>query len=79
MQTKGGQEMEAVHAYYNGQAFIPATPVKAKNNQMAIITILDEFRDDISISREKSIEALKRLRGVAKGKMALEDFVAQKV
>jgi len=34
--------MEAVKAYYDGSVFIPVEPVKAKRNQTAIITILEE-------------------------------------
>ena len=33
--------MEAIHAYYNGSVFVPLTPVKAKLNQTAIITVVD--------------------------------------
>jgi hypothetical protein len=33
--------MVAVKAYYDGHAFAPETPVAAKINQEAIITILD--------------------------------------
>ncbi|GHV74588.1 hypothetical protein AGMMS49940_18900 [Spirochaetia bacterium] len=33
--------MVAVKAYYDGQAFIPVSPVHAEKNQAAIITILD--------------------------------------
>jgi len=69
--------MEAIRAYYNGKAFIPVAPVRAKENQAAIITILDEFRDETS--REESIQILKSLRGIAKGKgITLKDFIAQK-
>jgi hypothetical protein len=35
--------MKAVKAYYDGQAFIPLTPVTAVKNQAAIVTILDDF------------------------------------
>ena len=38
--------MEAVKAYYDGVSFIPLSPVKAKKNQTAIITILDEESED---------------------------------
>ena len=34
--------MNAVKAYYDGNVFVPTEPVKAKRNQSAIITILDE-------------------------------------
>jgi hypothetical protein len=33
--------MEAIQAYYNGSVFVPLTPVKAKLNQPALITILE--------------------------------------
>jgi hypothetical protein len=33
--------MIAVKAYYDGHAFVPATPVTAVVNQEAIITLLD--------------------------------------
>ena len=33
--------MKTVKAYFNGQVFVPVTPIKAKINQIAIITILD--------------------------------------
>jgi len=35
--------MLAIKAYYNGAVFVPITPVKAKQNQSAIITILDDI------------------------------------
>jgi len=34
--------MNAVKAYYDGHVFIPTEPVRAKRNQQAIITILDD-------------------------------------
>ena len=34
--------MEAVRAYYDGNVFIPIEPVKAKRNQPALITIVDD-------------------------------------
>jgi hypothetical protein len=33
--------MTAIKAYYNGNAFIPETPVHAELNQEAIITLLE--------------------------------------
>ena len=33
--------MEAIQAYYDGNVFVPVTPVKAKKNQPAIITIIN--------------------------------------
>jgi hypothetical protein len=38
--------MNAVRAYYNGHVFVPVEPVKAKQNQSAIITILDDERNE---------------------------------
>ena len=32
--------MKTIQAYYNGSVFIPLTPVKAKLNQPALVTIL---------------------------------------
>ena len=43
--VKAGVSMKAVKAYYDVQAFIPITPVSAKKNQNAIVTILDDFSD----------------------------------
>ena len=40
--------MVAVKAYYDGQVFIPKSPVKAEINQEAIITLLDRKVSDIS-------------------------------
>lgn len=34
--------MQAVRAYYDGNAFIPIMPVNARRNQTAIVTILDD-------------------------------------
>lgn len=34
--------MKAVKAYFDGTAFVPLTPVKARRNQSAIITILED-------------------------------------
>jgi len=34
--------VEAVQAYYDGVAFVPLRPVKAKRNQKAIVTILED-------------------------------------
>ena len=38
--------MEAVRAYYDGRVFIPTEPVKAKKNQNALITILEEEKKE---------------------------------
>ena len=45
--------MLAVKAYYNGTTFVPLTPVAAKQNQSAIITILDDIEP---IAAAKSFE-----------------------
>ena len=38
--------MNAVKAYYDGNVFVPIEPVRAKKNQSAIITILDDEKKD---------------------------------
>ena len=38
--------MSAVKAYYDGRVFVPTEPVRARRNQHAIITILDEEKMD---------------------------------
>jgi hypothetical protein len=38
--------MEAVTAYYDGRVFVPTKPVSAHKNQPAIVTILDEKREN---------------------------------
>lgn len=35
--------MQEVKAYFNGATFVPLTPIKAKPNQRAIITIIDDI------------------------------------
>jgi hypothetical protein len=73
----GEQIMEAVNAYYDGQAFVPTKPVKAKKNQKAIVTILDEVREDVS--KERAKKALKEMRGMFKGtSLSSEDYMARK-
>jgi hypothetical protein len=37
-----GVAMEAVRAYFDGQAFVPVRPLRIMKNQKAIITILDD-------------------------------------
>ena len=37
--------MEAIQAYYDGNAFVPVTPVKVKVNQPAIITVINTSCD----------------------------------
>ena len=34
--------MNAVKAYYDGRVFVPVEPVRARRNQNAVITILDD-------------------------------------
>jgi len=38
--------MEAVRAYYDGRVFVPTRPVSVRKNQPAIVTILDEAREN---------------------------------
>ena len=38
--------MKAVTAYYDGRVFVPTKPVSARKNQQAIITLLDEVREN---------------------------------
>ena len=40
--------MEAIQAYYDGSVFVPTTPVKAKLNQLALITIIETANTDKS-------------------------------
>jgi len=35
--------MRAVKAYFDGNAFIPLSPISVKPNQAAIVTVLDDF------------------------------------
>jgi len=37
--------MDTIQAYYDGNVFVPLTPVKVKINQPAIVTILDSDKD----------------------------------
>jgi len=69
--------MEAVRAYYDGRAFVPTKPVKVKKNQEAIVTILDEVRDEHT--REEARKAIEELYGVFAGtSMSTEAFMIQK-
>jgi hypothetical protein len=66
-----------VRAYYNGQAFVPTKPIKAKKNQLAIITILDETVEEKS--KERARKAIMETRGMLKGMgISSEDFMARK-
>jgi hypothetical protein len=38
--------MVAVKAYYDGRVFVPVSPVRVSKNQSAIVTILDEAKDE---------------------------------
>jgi hypothetical protein len=50
--------MVAVRAYYDGQFFVPKSPVSAEIDQEAIITLLDQKKSDVSKK-----ECLLRLAG----------------
>ena len=41
-------KMDTIQAYYNGSVFVPITPVNAKINQPAIITILETENTKVS-------------------------------
>jgi len=43
--------MDAIQAYYNGSVFVPLTPVKAKINQTALVTILETENTDTGGNR----------------------------
>jgi len=51
--------MEAVNAYYDGTAFVPLEPIKAKKNQRAIITILDFDEESSTLSEQKTVDSSK--------------------
>lgn len=69
--------MEAVNAYYNGQAFVPTKPVKARKNQRAIITILDEVQNEKT--KERARKAVDDMCGIIEGMgLSSEDFMARK-
>jgi hypothetical protein len=63
--------MLAVKAYYNGNVFVPLVPVNTKQNQSAIITILDDIEPNVAdnsfkkfigkLSRESCEEITKAL------------------
>ena len=40
--------MNTIQAYYNGRVFVPLSPVNAKINQSAIITILEAENTKVS-------------------------------
>jgi hypothetical protein len=69
--------MEAVKAYYDGKTFVPTKPVRAKKNQQAIVTILDEVKNDDS--RERAKKAIREMRGMFKDtSLSSEDYMARK-
>ena len=69
--------MEAVKAYYDGYAFVPTAPVRAKTNQKAIVAILDEVLSDASY--ERALHAINEMHGMFRGTGASsEDFLARK-
>jgi hypothetical protein len=77
--------MLAVRAYYDGNGFIPFTPVDVKPNQTAIITILEDDSAELDgkpkeeSSVEERVEAMKSLFGILKGcDMTLEDVRAER-
>ena len=68
--------MKAVKAYFDGHAFVPEKPVKAKKNQQVLI-ILDDVREEHS--RDVVRKANKALCGIAKGTgQSSEAFMARK-
>jgi hypothetical protein len=69
--------MEAVKAYYDGKTFVPTKPVRAKKNQQAIVTILDEVKNEDS--REHAKKAVREMRGMFKAtSLSSEDYMARK-
>jgi hypothetical protein len=69
--------MEAVNAYYDGHTFVPMNPVKARKNQKAIVTILDEVHTEKSVAATK--QTIRELRGAFKGiGLSSDEFAAQK-
>ena len=43
--------LDAIQAYYNGSVFVPLAPVKAKVNQSALITILEDSDKNLDCNR----------------------------
>jgi len=69
--------MEAVKAYYDGFVFVPTMPVKARANQQAIVTILDESTN--ATSDECALQAIEKMHGMFKGTgSSSADFMARK-
>ena len=60
--------MEAVNAYYDGRAFVPTKPVSVRKNQHAIVTILEEAREN------KTKETLLSMAGII-SEEEYQDFV----
>ena len=46
--------MKTAKAYFDGQTFVPITPIKAEMNQIAIITLLDGL--DMAIDDKAYLE-----------------------
>ena len=46
--------MKTVRAVFDGQVFVPVTPIEAGKNQLAIITVLDIF--DIKENKKAYLE-----------------------
>ena len=59
----------AVNGYYDGAVFQPLERTVAKKNQRVIITLLDDFVDDV-----KEEKTLMRI-GAAKGKFIVPDDI----
>jgi hypothetical protein len=69
--------MEAVNAYYDGHTFVPTNPVKARKNQRAIVTVLDEVQNEAS--RERALKAIEEMHGMFEGtSLSSEDYMARK-
>jgi hypothetical protein len=73
--------VEVVNAYYDGHTFVPTKPVRAKWNQKAIVTILDEVQSEAQseASRERALKAIEETYGMFKNTgLSSEDFMARK-
>ena len=51
----GGMVMISVQGYYDGISIKPIEKIKAKQNQRVIITIMDEFMDNVARIPQKSM------------------------
>jgi predicted DNA-binding antitoxin AbrB/MazE fold protein len=54
--------METVRAYYDGNVFVPLSPVSVKLNQRVIITMLDEISSKKIKEPKKHITLAERLK-----------------